>query len=395
MVRSQHKNVAFSHCYLWKGLMIVCIGGEWLLLPPNDSGILTCCSECMFPLIETSLCALALWVDVSSGLGRNLPSSYPSREQFAAKTEPALNKPSHGTGQRAGKDTEGETKGKGEAVKIKISCQYGTNMVVRMCFVSFFSPFFFASGFENGIWSIQCAPRPPTPRYCVCNEKKNKTLYSYSCQYFPHMSSTRPPLPTLNLLSLSRIISRHKHSVCHSRLCSERPLSAYLYKMWICNSTVMKATLVTSFQHIIFPQTHCETRSNRCVKALFILRGCQEGCGKTQRFCPKHKLYVNAHTDYKVPFCYSLFISPPYPPPPFFFEADNSKKDWKTQERFNVLKLSYECLFTFLSASRGSDFCRQFVSGNWSLSTAVECILGTISGKKSGFELFKMLMDPT
>lgn len=27
------------------------------------------------------------------------------------------------------------------------------------------------------------------------------------------------------------IISRHKYSACHSRLCSERPLSAYLYKM--------------------------------------------------------------------------------------------------------------------------------------------------------------------
>lgn len=29
------------------------------------------------------------------------------------------------------------------------------------------------------------------------------------------------------------------------------------------------------------------------------------------------------------------------------------------------------------------------------LSTAVECILGTIRGKKSLFKLFTMLMDPT
>lgn len=110
----------------------------------------------------------------------------------------------------------------------------------------------------------------------LCFQWKRK-VYSYSCQYFPHMSSTRPPLPLLNLLSLSRIISRHKYSVCHSRLCSERPLSAYLYKMWICNSTVMKATLVTSFQHIIFPQTHCETRSNRCVKAPLYTSGMSGG----------------------------------------------------------------------------------------------------------------------
>lgn len=48
-------------------------------------------------LIETSLSAQAPWVDVSSGLGRNPPCSYPSREQFAAKLNlgfTALNKPS-------------------------------------------------------------------------------------------------------------------------------------------------------------------------------------------------------------------------------------------------------------------------------------------------------------
>lgn len=96
-------------------------------------------------LIETSLSAQAAWVDVSSDLGRNPPSSYPSREQFAARLNlgfTALNKPSLGTGQRAGKDREGETKGKREVVKIKISCWYGTIKVVCVSFVSFF-----ASGF--------------------------------------------------------------------------------------------------------------------------------------------------------------------------------------------------------------------------------------------------------
>lgn len=96
-------------------------------------------------LIEMSLSAQAPWVDVSSGLGRNPPSSYPSRAQFAAKLNlgfMALNKPSLGTGQRASKDREGETKGKGVAVKIKIPCWYGTNKVVCVSFVSFV-----ASGF--------------------------------------------------------------------------------------------------------------------------------------------------------------------------------------------------------------------------------------------------------
>lgn len=64
-------------------------------------------------LIETSLCAQALWVDVSGALGRSPPSSYPSREQSAAKPNlgfTAFDKPSNGTGQRAKKDREGETK---------------------------------------------------------------------------------------------------------------------------------------------------------------------------------------------------------------------------------------------------------------------------------------------
>lgn len=55
-------------------------------------------------LIETSMCAQALWVDVSSGLGRSPPSSYPSGEQSAAKPNlgfTVFDKPSNGTGQRA------------------------------------------------------------------------------------------------------------------------------------------------------------------------------------------------------------------------------------------------------------------------------------------------------
>lgn len=171
-------------------------------------------------------------------------------------------------------------------------------------------------------WDFVHSEPPHPPPLCLQCKRK---VFSYFCQYFPHMSSTRPSLPLLNLLSLSRIISRHKYSVCHSRLCSERPLSAYLYKMRICNSTVMKATLVTSFQHIIFPQTNCETRSNRCVKALFILRGCQEGCGKTQRFAQSTNS-TWMHTQTTRFLFYSFFISFP------FFKADNSKKRLKTQE---------------------------------------------------------------
>lgn len=63
-----------------------------------------CAHVCLLSLIETSLCAQALWVDVSTGLGRSPPSSYPSGEQAAAKPNlgfTAFDKPSNGTGQRA------------------------------------------------------------------------------------------------------------------------------------------------------------------------------------------------------------------------------------------------------------------------------------------------------
>lgn len=59
-------------------------------------------------LIETSVCAHALWVDGTGGLGRSPPSSYPSGEWSASKPDlsfTAFNKPSNGTGQRA-KDGE-------------------------------------------------------------------------------------------------------------------------------------------------------------------------------------------------------------------------------------------------------------------------------------------------
>lgn len=82
-------------------------------------------------LIETSLCAQALWVDVSSGLGRSPPSSYPSGELAAAKPNlgfTAFDKPSNGTGQRAGKEREGGRQRHRELEKegeIKISHWYG------------------------------------------------------------------------------------------------------------------------------------------------------------------------------------------------------------------------------------------------------------------------------
>lgn len=54
--------------------------------------------------IEKPMCAQSLCVDVSSGLGTEPPSSYPSGEQSAAKPNlgfTALDKPSNGTGQEA------------------------------------------------------------------------------------------------------------------------------------------------------------------------------------------------------------------------------------------------------------------------------------------------------
>lgn len=94
-------------------------------------------------LIETCLCAQALWVDVGSGLGRSPPSSYPSREHSVAKPNlgfTAFHKPSNGTGQRASKDGEGETKTQTvrerERVKIKNIILVWYNRVVCLCFLS-------------------------------------------------------------------------------------------------------------------------------------------------------------------------------------------------------------------------------------------------------------------
>lgn len=176
------------HSYLEKHWIIVWIGFERLLLhtlPQNNSYILTCGCECMCPLIETSLCAQALWVGVSRGLGRNPPSSYPSREQFAAKPNlgfPALNKPSHGTGQRAGKDKERETKGKGEAVKIKISCWCGTNKVVCMCFVSISLP----QDLKMGFGPFRGPPPPPSLPAIVFAMKK-KSLFLFLSIFPPYV----------------------------------------------------------------------------------------------------------------------------------------------------------------------------------------------------------------
>lgn len=81
------------------------------------------CTYAGLSLIETSMCAQALWVNVSSGLGRRPPSSYPSREQSAAKPNmgfTGFDKSSNGTGQKP-KCREGE----GGAVNINRSCWFG------------------------------------------------------------------------------------------------------------------------------------------------------------------------------------------------------------------------------------------------------------------------------
>lgn len=83
-------------------------------------------------LIETSLCAQALWVDVSSGLGRSPPSSYPSGEQSAAKPNlgfTALDKPSNGTGQRAG-ETEIERQRHRKSEKERKRSSKGKNITL-------------------------------------------------------------------------------------------------------------------------------------------------------------------------------------------------------------------------------------------------------------------------
>lgn len=48
-----------------------------------------------------------------------------------------------------------------------------------------------------------------------------------------------------------------------------------------------------------------------------------------------------------------------------------------------------------LQTSSGSDFLRQFVSGNWNFQLQLSVSWELLGGKKGAFKLFKMLMDPT
>lgn len=88
-------------------------------------------------LIETSLCAQALWVDVSSGLGRRPPSSYPSGEQSPAKpnlaSQPPINPQmaqAKGPERETQTQTQREWEREREAVKIKNTTLVWHNRVV-------------------------------------------------------------------------------------------------------------------------------------------------------------------------------------------------------------------------------------------------------------------------
>lgn len=48
-----------------------------------------------------------------------------------------------------------------------------------------------------------------------------------------------------------------------------------------------------------------------------------------------------------------------------------------------------------VQTSSGSDFFRQFVSGNWSFQLQLSVSWELLGEKKRAFKLFKMLMDPT
>lgn len=200
-------------------------------------------------LIETSLCAQALWVDVSGALGRSPPSSYPSRERSAAKPNlgfTAFDKPSNGApGQRA-KKRQGRRRqrrkprkrahthvrprarmsaSERESVRLKISHRDGISgwSYCAFCLAV-------AAGFKTRIRSIHgflCVN--------VRGSKKKKSASLPPCQYFTSCFLTHSGfLPTrVDFFSLPfvAVITRHKCSVCHSGLCSERPLSAYLRRM--------------------------------------------------------------------------------------------------------------------------------------------------------------------
>lgn len=112
-------------------------------------------------------------------------------------------------------------------------------------------------------------------------------------------------------------------------------------------------------------------------------------------FCPKRKLYANTHTDYKVSFLFFIY---------FFFKRTiqkkkRGKKERKTENTGVLCALMFwsSCvsLSLRLQTSWGSDFLRQFVSGNWSFQLQLSVSWELLRKKKRVFELFKMLMDPT
>lgn len=131
-----------SHCYLKKALYLVWpASAKPIFLVSICTSFLhvkdiLCFCVCLcvharahdgLSLIETSMCAQAVSIDVSTGLGRSPPSSYPSGEQSAANPNlgfTAFDKPSNGTGQRD-KEREREWQRQRKAVNIKISHCYG------------------------------------------------------------------------------------------------------------------------------------------------------------------------------------------------------------------------------------------------------------------------------
>lgn len=56
---------------------------------------------------------------------------------------------------------------------------------------------------------------------------------------------------------------------------------------------------------------------------------------------------------------------------------------------FNVLKLSYVSLSLRLQTSSGSDFLRQFVSGNWSFQLQLSVSWELLGGKKESVQAFQ------
>lgn len=199
-------------------------------------------------LIETSLCAQALWVDVSGALGRSPPSSYPSRERSAAKPNlgfTAFDKPSNGApGQRA-KKRQGRRDKDASCACAHAPLHARAHARAWMCVWKRISqPKNISSGWHIRVvllcfLSCRCRriqnwdsvnSRIPLCSYVCALKKKKKRLSSpVSILHFllPH-TRRAPAYPPRFFSFFVAVITRHKYSVCHSGLCSQRPLSAYL-----------------------------------------------------------------------------------------------------------------------------------------------------------------------